>query len=307
MSLEKCLQEITEEDQPLRHPSLIELSDLTMGEQRSFLRVWSKVSPQRKQQVIERLVVMAEENAELDFTTILLLCLKDPDEKVRNTAISGLWEFEDRSLILSLVEMLESDDSGQVRASAATALGKFAALFQEGKILSRDGEIVRGSLMKALTNETEGMEVRRRALESVAPFNTPDTNKYIDWAYKSGDPNLKCSSLYGMGKTGESQWLPLIVRELQSPSPPIRYEAANACGELIDEEATPHLIPLLQDDDIQVQLSATGALGKIGGPLAKRALRRCLKMGDPTLEDAAREALETIQTTEDPLSFSSEV
>ena len=47
-------------------------------------------------------------------------------------------------------------------------------------------------------------------------------------------------------------------------------------------------------------------LGKIGGPLAKRALRRSLKVGDSVLEDAAREALEDIQSMEDPLGFNYE-
>ena len=92
----------------------------------------------------------------------------------------------------------------------------------------------------------------------------------------------------------------LLFRELQSPNPPIRYEAANACGEMDEEEAAPHLIPLLNDDDLQVQLAAVSALGKVGGLLAKRALRRCLKKEDPVMEEAARSALENIQGIEDP-------
>ena len=307
MSLEECLQHITEEGTSLSYPALIELSDLSPEELGRFVRVWFKVVPERKQMVIERLVEMAEDNTELDFSAIFKLCLKDSDKTVREKAIAGLWEFEDRSLIISLVELLKSDNSGQVRASAAIAMGKFASLAQDGKILSRDGELVKDSLMKALQDETEWLEVRRRALESVAPFNTTNINEYIHWSYDSDDINLKCSSLYAMGKTGESEWLPLLFRELQNSSSPIRYEAANACGELDDEEAAPHLIPLLHDDDLQVQLAAIDALGEIGGSLAKRALRRSLKRGDTVIEDAARDALENIQATEDPLSFHSEV
>ena len=67
-----------------------------------------------------------------------------------------------------------------------------------------------------------------------------------------------------------------------------------------------HLIPLLNDDDLQVQLAAITALGKVGGPLAKRALRRCLKKEDPVMEDAARAALENIGAVEDPLAFNYE-
>ena len=306
MSLDRCLQHIAEEGGPLNQGALIELSSLSPAELGRLARAWFKVSDERRRKVVERLAEMAEDNAELDFSPVFKLCLKDPNEVVREKSIIGLWEFEDRSLIPNLVEILKSDGSGQVRATAAMALGKFAALAQDGKILLRDSEMVKEALMSPLRDEKEWLEVRRRALEAVAPFNTPDIFEYVHWAYDNEDPSLKCSSLYAMGRTGESQWLPLLVREMQNPSPPIRYEAANACGALDDEEAAPHLIPLLHDDDLQVQLAAIGSLGEIGGSLSKRALRRCLKGGDPALEDAARVALENIKAMEDPLSFNYE-
>ncbi len=307
MPLENCLQHIAEDGTALSASALTELSDLSPGELGRFARAWFRVLNERREKVIERLAEMAEENAELDFNAVFKMCLKDPDEGVRQKAIAGLWEFEDRSLITYLVEILKSDRSGQVRASAAAALGKFASLAQDGKILSKDGEMVKNALMRALQDDKEWLEVRRRALESVAPFNAPDIDEHVQWAYDSDDLDLKCSSLYAMGKTGDSKWLPLLFRELQNPSPPIRYEAATACGELDNEEATPHLVSLLHDDDLQVQLAAINSLGAIGGPLAKRALRRCLKEGDSALEDAARDALENIQAMEDPLAFSYEL
>ena len=307
MSLEKCLEHISDEGRPLSHSVLIDLSDLAPAELGIFVRTWVKVGLERKADIIDRLVQMAEDSADLDFCAVLKLGLKDPTEAVRQKAITGLWEFEDRSLIPTLVDLLQGDSSGSVRASAAMALGKFASLAGDGKILSKDGELVKGCLMNALQDNAEWLEVRRRALESVAPFNTGDIAEFIQWAYDSDDLDLKCSSLYAMGRTGETEWLPMLFRELQNSRPPMRYEAAHACGELNEEEAAPHLIGLLHDDDLQVQLEAISALGKIGGPLAKKALRRCLKEGDPIVEDAAREGLESIQAMDDPLGFNSDL
>ena len=303
MSLEKSLQQISEQALPLGFQAMLELSGLSPKELGLFARTWHKVPSERRRAVVERLVEMAEDNAEMDFSAVLKLCLKDPDESVKRKAMSGLWEFEDRSLILSLVELLKSDDSGEVRAAAAAALGKFASLAQDRKILSKDGDLVRGSLMEALEDEQEWLEVRRRALESMAAFDTSNVAEYIHWAYESDDLNLKCSSIYAMGKTGEPKWLEILLRELQSSSPPLRYEAATACGELAAEEAAPHLIPLLQDDDFQVQMAGIDALGEIGGTLAKRALMACVKRGDTIIVDAARNALENVRTMEDPLGF----
>ena len=303
MSLESCIESLQDEKADLGYQTLIELSDLTSGDLGVFARAWFKLSSSRKQAIVERLVELGEENPELDFCSIYKVCLRDVDDKVRRTAVNGLWEFEDRSLIQVLVELLREDSSGEVRAAAAMGLGKFASLAQDGKVLSHDGDLVRESLMGTLGTDGEWLEVTRRALEAAAPFNTPEICKHIHKAYDSDDAELKCSSIYAMGRTGESEWLPLIFRELNNPNPPIRYEAANACGQLDDEEAAPHLLPLLDDEDLQVQLAAINALGEIGGQIAKRALIRCVKGGDSVLEDAARTALENLEAMEEPLGF----
>ena len=151
------------------------------------------------------------------------------------------------------------------------------------------------------------IDVRRRSLEAVAPFNTGDIKKFVSWAYDSDDLAMKSSSIFAMGRTGESTWLPLLIKELQSPEPPIRYETAHACGELGDEDAVPHLIQLLDDEDYQVQMAGIAALGRIGGPLAKKVLVHCIKEGDATLEDAARAELQNIGFLEDPMAFTSDV
>ena len=97
------------------------------------------------------------------------------------------------------------------------------------------------------------------------------------------------------------------MKELDNREPTIRYEAAHACGELGDEDAVPYLIPLLEDDDYQVQQASVSALGQIGGPLAKKVLLKCLEDGDATLEDAARTELQNIELLEDPMAFSSDI
>lgn len=303
MSLGKCLQDLCQEGTSVTPSLLMELSNLTPAEVERLSRVWAGVSTQRRQKIIEHLVELAEDSAEVDFSAFLVLCLKDPNETVREKSISGLWEYEDRTLVPALCELLQKDPSSRVRSAAAMALGKFAALAQESKILPKDSERVQWCLLKSLQDTNEDLTVRRRALEAVAPFNNAKVNEFIRWAYDSGDLKLKCSALYAMGKTGEPRWLGLLLKELKSDSPKLRYESATACGELAEESAIPYLIPLLEDDDLQVQLSSIRAIGGIGGPLAKKALRRCLKSGDPAIEEEARAWLEQINAMEDPSVF----
>ena len=307
MALEDFLETLRDSGTDTPSSGFIELSDLSPEEVGVFVPTWFDLDLEHQRWIISTLVELAEENTELDFGAIFKMCLKDSDEVILEKAMEGLWEHEDRSVIPGLLRILRSDNSTPVRAAAAVALSKFPLLAQEGKLLARDGESIHQCLMEVVQDPDEDIEVRRRSLESVAPFNTPDIRRFVSWAYESSDTKLKSSSIFAMGRTGEASWLPLLLKELESREPTIRYETANACGELGEEDAVPHLIPLLEDDDYQVQLAGVVAMGKIGGPLAKKALQLCLEEGDAILGDAARAELDNIELLEDPLAFSAEI
>ena len=301
------LETLNDETAAIPVAEFAEMSDLSPSELGEFARVWFGMEEDRQRNIITAMVEAAEENAELDFSAVFKMCLRDKDEFVLEKAIEGLWENEDRSIIPSLDQVLHSDRSPGVRAAAAVALGKFAVLAQEGKLLARDVNTLHNSLIAVLQDLDQPLEVRRRSLEAVAPINTSEIRSLVSEAFESDDLELKSSSIFAMGRTGEPDWLPLLIQELDSPEPSIRYESAHACGELAEEDAVPHLIPLLEDDDYQVQLAGINALGKIGGDLAKKVLINCIRDGDASLEDAAKMELENIEFMEDPLGFASGV
>ena len=306
MSLEPFIQNLADPSSQVPSGDFVELSDLSPAELGVFARTWFTIPAERQLWIVSTLVELAEDSAELDFHAVFKMCLKDGDEPVVEKAMEGLWEQEDRSVIPFLTDILLSERSPAVRAAAAVALGKFPLLVQEGKLLPKDRDSVHDSLMAVLEDSDQPPEVRRRSLESIAPFNTSDIKSYVTWAYNSGDLKLKSSSIFAMGRTGEPSWLPVLIKEIQSPEPAIRYETAHACGELGEEDAVPHLINLLEDDDYLVQLAGINALGQIGGPLAKKVLLHCVQEGDASLEEAARAELENIEFSEDPMAFSSE-
>ena len=307
MSLESFLELLAETSTDVPSSGFIELSDLLPDELGIFARTWFGIDVERQRWMISTMVELAEDNAELDFGAIFKMCLKDDDEAVLEQTMEGLWEQEDRSIIPGLLQILHSDKSPRVRSAAAMSLGKFSLLVQEGKLLPKDKESIHNSLMMALNDADQHVDIRRRSLEAVAPFNTGDIRKMVSWAYESEDLALKSSSIFAMGRTGESTWLPLLIKELQSPEPAIRYETAQACGELGEDDAVPHLISVLQDDDYEVQLAGITALGKIGSSLARKVLLHCVKEGDAALEEAARTELQNMESLEDPMSFSSDV
>lgn len=303
MSLAKCLEGLSEVEDPLDFTYLIELSGLTSAELDQFIITWKDLESTRKLHIVNSMVELAEDNAKLDFSYVFRSCLKDTDGEVREKAIVGLWEDEDRNLIPELVKLLKNDHTVSVRSAAATALGKFIELDQGGKLLSKDATTVKEALLYIMKDENANLDVRRRSLEALAPLNTTDIKEYIEWAYTSHDIRLKCSAIYAMGHTGETEWLPFIVEGLNSKNPPVQYESANACGILGEEEPIPHLISLLEEDDLEVQKAAVRALGDIGGIIAQKALKRCLEIGGISLEEDAHDALDKIDIIDDTGDF----
>ncbi|HEY78536.1 MAG TPA: HEAT repeat domain-containing protein [Dehalococcoidia bacterium] len=302
LSFEETMANLADLGKPLSSSGLVCLSDLDSKELALFQETWLAIETKRRRQIISRMVDLAEDNFELDFSKIFRHCLKDEDTEVKCAAIAGLWENEETSLLIPLTDLLEQDSTDRVQATAAAALGKFAMLAELNKLPQRHTSRVAGTLLAAFSDTSKPLEVRRRALEAVAPLSTTEVTRAIGNAYQSDNLRLKASAIYAMGRNCSPSWLPLLLKELGSDEAELRYEAAGACGELEQEEATPHLVELTSDKDISVQLMAIQALGKIGGRAAKEHLERCLSHPDESIRDAARQALEELQFGEDPLN-----
>jgi len=301
--VKKIITEISNSDKPLRNSKLADLSNLNPEELELFSSLWTEIEPKRRQQIVHRLVELAEDNLELNFDSILKHCLKDQDDEVRSKAIEGLWENEEAALIDPLINLLEQDTSETVQAAAAIALGKFAILAEHKKLRSCYISKIQEALLKAINDTNRPVEVSRRALEAVAPISLPQVKTAIREAYKSPNSRLKISSIYAMGRSCDPTWLPVLLKELSSSDAEVRYEAAGACAELEEEEAVSSLIKLVSDLDSDVQMAAIQALGKIGNTQAKECLKQCLESNSEVVRQMAGEALNELDALEDPLSF----
>ena len=303
MTIRDLLTDLANPDKPAKYSDILRFSSMTVDGAEEFESGWQMLSADRRREVVRKLVELADDNIEFDFTSVFEACLVDEDDRVRELGAKGLWETEDRALIRPLIDLLENDRSNKVRASVAVSLKSFTAMAQDGKILHRDGERVRRALLNAACESEEDIEVRRRAIEAVASFDTTETNAAVREAYRSNDPLLVQSALYAMGQSSNVEWLPTVIEETMNPAAAIRYEAATACGLLGDEAVTPHLLGLLDDDDSEVRIASIKSLGLTGGPLARQALERQIADDDDDIERAARDALTSIEFDDDPLGF----
>ncbi len=302
LSIRETIADLGNSNQSLLSSRLVDLSNLNSEELRFLEQVWVEIEPERRRQIVYRLVELAEDNFELNFDSIFWNCLKDQDAEVRCKAIEGLWENEETSLIDPLINLLQQDSSERVQTAAATALGRFAMLAEHKKLRSCHASKVSQALLVALGDESKPIEVKCRVLEAAAPLSLPQIKKAIREAYQSHNAKLRISAIYAMGKNCDGSWLSVLLKELASADAEIRYEAVGACSELGEEEAVPYLITLIDDPDTDVQLAAIQALGKIGGTGAKECLEQCLSNPSEAISQMAEQALQELKAGEDSLS-----
>jgi hypothetical protein len=292
--LESVLAQLEDETRPVRSIDLSRLSDLPRAEVTRFDSAWAGIGASRRLETVQTMVERAEANIHLNFHAILRMCLSDSDGQIRRLAVDGLWEDEKPSLIGRLVTLLADDPVPDVRAAAATSLGRFVLLGVLGEIAEAAAHQAERALRVAWERDQELCEVRRRALESLAYAADPAVCDFIEIAYNGDDGLMRQSAVFAMGRTADRRWSRPVLMELHSDDPAMKLEAAVSAGELGLAVAVQRLIQLLDDADGNISEAAALALGKIGGREAKRALEKTLGGADQRLAQAAEEALEEL-------------
>lgn len=301
----KTFKEVLEElatDEKLSSAKLYALSKMNRECLQTFSQIWPTIEVQRRRTIVQELMETAEVNFEVDFDPVFLTALGDEDAQVRATAIRSLWEYEQPSLITPLIHLLKTDEAEIVREAAAGALGKFVFLKELEEIDWHQGELAEEALLTTIHQASETLDVRRRAIESMAYSSHPRVIDIIEAAYYSDYDKMQVSAIFAMGRSADVRWVPRVIEELDNPSTEVRYEAARACGELESKEAVDRLIQLLEEDeDSEVQEMVIWALGRIGGSKARHVLEAYLDSEADNLALAAEESLDELNLFDDAM------
>jgi HEAT repeat protein len=269
--LQRLLDSLMDEDQPVPTLDLAQLSDLDSAQAQTLDKHWQHAPASNRQAVMRHLGQLAQDHIELDFEIVNRIALDDPDPAVRRQAVANLWECEDPDLARQLVTLMKEDSDEAVRARAAEALGRFVYLGEVDKLEANLLKSVEDQLLALVQADSPG-EPGLRALESLGYSSRPEVSGLIEAAYASSGEDIKRASVMAMGRSAHEQWVQAVSEELHNPSPLIREEAARAAGELEARSAVASLIELLDDAKLPVRRAAIWSLGLIGGKRAERAL-----------------------------------
>jgi hypothetical protein len=250
------------------------LSDLNANEIERVRGVWNGLLPAYRRKVMRQIAETAETNFDLDYGAMGRLGLEDSDAEVRIHAIDALSEDRSTDLMALLIERLRTDDTTEVRAAAASALGEFILSGELGDLPETITTQAQQAVIAVLNNAQEPIEVRRRALEALSNCSHSMIQGAIRDAYQHSDRRMRVSALYAMGRSCDAVWSDTVMAELRSEDSEMRFEAARAAGELELRQAVLHLTPLTRDTDSEIREIAIWSLGEIGGEDALKVLRK---------------------------------
>jgi len=283
------------EDEQLPIHLLYRLTDLTADEMAEFNRRWPEIPAERRRVIVRHLADISEENFVVDFAPIFAQCFKDSSAPVRVAALDGLWDATHVPLVRPIIDMMQHDESVEVRAAAAAALAHYVLLAEWGELPVAISPPIVDALLAEYKKKETAVPVKRAALEALGAASHPHIDSLIEEAYESDDFAMQLSAVFAMGSSANNRWLPTILDEMSNPAAAMRVEAARAAGAMGSSDVIDDLANLTVDEELDVRLTAVTALGQIGGEAAQRILVDLAD--DPEseeLHEAVDEALEEL-------------
>ena len=288
-------------DTPLNDDDLGALNALNLEARGKLREAFERLDTAARFSVLVRLIEVAAEQVTLDYSSICLDCLADPDASVRALAVSGLGEVIDRQALLRLLQVVREDPDELVRAEATDALRSWVLRAEFGRLRNQDRADLIEALRELAEDSGEAASVRGNAVESLGALSEEWVQELIHESFATDDQTLRLGALRAMGWSADPYWLPTVLDSMEVLDDEERSAAAFAAGEIENEDAVPSLGDLLEDESEEVVLTAVAALGQIGGRLALEALDRVRTHPDAEIRDGALAAREEAALLDDPL------
>jgi HEAT repeat protein len=269
-----------------------DLSDLSRASADRLAERWLELSLELRTALVREMVNRFESDIEHHFDRALIAALSDEVVDVKLVAFEGLTDTTDNRLLEYLIQRLPHEDSAPVRAAGARVTGQFVLQAELGAIDQLQTDRLREMVMSIVEDDPDG-DVRLRMLESAGYFaNDPEVVDAITDAWESGSHDEQVSAIRAMGHQCDPRWLDIVLEQLRSDEPEIRFEAARATATVGGQSIVPQIVALTEDEDVEVQMAAIASLGALGGDTAIATLRALEQSESVAIADAAGAAVE---------------
>jgi HEAT repeat protein len=272
--------------------------------------------------IVERMVLLrgADQEslirlaADLGLVDKYLKALKSRRRWRRALATENLGHFGGERVVGSLGELL-SDEDETIRAVAARALARIGSgeavrllartldnpseltRLRVAENLERVGQPAVGPLVTLLEDATKpGAEQFHgdiTAVRVLGDLRASEARGVLQRVACDGKKeDLRAQAVLALGKIGDPEDVPVLLKGTKDESWPVRAQAANALGMIGEVSTIPTLKDLAADEEWWVRLNACKALANMG-PEGEKALLELLQGDDHYARDRAAVTLET--------------
>jgi HEAT repeat protein len=298
IDFQEVIEALLEPETPFPPRLLYGLSNLEGEKLGQFTETWPELTAERRESLLEDLELLSESNFVVSFEEVCKLGLFDTISRIRQVAIRSLWDAEEPEFLPIFLDIVENDPNLDVRAQAATGLGKYIYLGEMEEIPVDLHERVIEKLLEITAGSSPPL-LKRSALEALGYSSHAQVAPLIEEAYNKDNDEWTISALIAMGRSANPAWSPMVIENINHSDNLVRLRAVQAAGDLASEKAVSHLIEHLIDPDDEVRMAAVWALSEIGGAEARDAIETILEETEDEDElDLIEDALENLEFTD---------
>ena len=162
--------------------------------------IWGQIPNWRRKALLEDLEQLFEDDYLLSFEAVCRLGLEDPDSEIRFLSIRSLFEYDVEDLLPVFLDLVVNDDQEDVRAVAATVLGKYVYEGEIEEISEKKLRQIEDRLLAVVQSE-DTMLVRRRALEALGFSSREEVPALIETAFHHSEYDWVVSAIFAMGRS----------------------------------------------------------------------------------------------------------
>ncbi len=123
-TFDKIIKNLQDKDAPIRAAVMYRLSEPLAEEMSALKAAWNTIPVERRRLLLARMYETSEISFEMDYADVAKFALEDEDAEVRKFAIKTLWTEEKTAVMHRLIGLLHNDPVAEVRAAAASGLGR---------------------------------------------------------------------------------------------------------------------------------------------------------------------------------------
>jgi HEAT repeat protein len=238
--------------------------------------------------------------------------LHDPFVNVRALAAAAIGQFGDDAGVEALLETKDAENV-EVKKAVTDAfkrlrdvrciplMARWAGKIGEDDRLRRAACEALGAigddaampvLQRVMFDDVVADDIRGEAARAIGLIGGAEARGFLVQGLSSDRPWVRAKAIEGLALLNDRGVFSLLPKFLAASEPwMVRLAAVEASARVGGEEALPHLVPLLDDKEIQIRGQTCAALGLIGVAAAQRALKKALSDGERVVRAQAVEAL----------------